>query len=332
MQVSDDIRRAVVFLGVEDDTPGANGIRCIGTGFLLGYEECRYLVTAKHVILPLEGAPYRIRVNQIDGGADNIILEEDDNIIWLTHPDRSVDLAIAPFQYDLKKAGKDVLYISGLEKQPKEHGFCCGAFCYTVGLFQLMTGNRRNLPIVHTGNLALLPGDEKIPVRDWENPTRGGVRQVEGFLVEQQSIAGLSGSPVFARAVVELTDLPVDNGKRVPVLLPRRDLALLGVWQGAWDAPPDEIRGVGFARNVRVPVGIGVVIPAMKIVEILNMEEPKKRREALKKQWAEDAAATLDSAALSLSADSSSSDENPAAREDFTNLLNAAARKREPRD
>jgi hypothetical protein len=36
VRISDYIRKAVVFLGFKDDTPGKNGIRCIGTAFLLG--------------------------------------------------------------------------------------------------------------------------------------------------------------------------------------------------------------------------------------------------------------------------------------------------------
>ncbi len=66
VRISDDLRKAVVFLAVQDDTPGLDGIRCIGTAFLIAYDGCKYLVTAKHVATPLEGAPYAIRINRKD--------------------------------------------------------------------------------------------------------------------------------------------------------------------------------------------------------------------------------------------------------------------------
>ena len=268
VQVSDDLRHIVVFIGVDDD-PHGEGIRCIGTGLLVAYDDFRYLVTVKHNMLPLDGAPYKLRLNKSDGGSANILVDEND-ITWFEHSDRDVDLAIAPLPYDLKAAGFEVKYLA----VPRGYGnvfdgWQCGAFCYTIGLFQLLAGQKRNLPVVHTGNLALLPGDERIPMKDWENPLGTSVRQVNGFLVEQQSISGLSGAPVFARPLVEWADLPTNAGAPAPVILPRRDLSLLGVWQGAWDAPPDEIRAVMSPLGaVRVPLGMGVVVPAIKIVEI----------------------------------------------------------------
>jgi len=77
VRISDDARRSVVFLGVEDDTLGGPGIRCVGTGFFLGYmRQFRYLVTVKHVALALWDAPFLIRVNNIEGGgSENIGVE-----------------------------------------------------------------------------------------------------------------------------------------------------------------------------------------------------------------------------------------------------------------
>ena len=36
VRISEDIRKCVAFLGVEDDTPNGAGIRCLGTGFFFG--------------------------------------------------------------------------------------------------------------------------------------------------------------------------------------------------------------------------------------------------------------------------------------------------------
>ena len=322
VRISDDIRKCVAFLGVEDDTPDGAGIRCLGTGFFMAYDQCRYLVTVKHVALGIADAPFRIRLNRKDGTSDNIEVEVGD-IRWFSHPDSDVDLAVAPFNSDLTAAGYDVKLLSGLEELPRgPSGFECGDFTYTVGLFRLLSGKKRNLPVVHSGNIALLPSDEKIPVRDWENDRL--TRHIEGYLVQSESIQGLSGAPTFARSNMELTDMPTPQGP-MALLFPRREVGLIGVWQGAWDARPEEARAASLGRELRVPVGMGIVIPVNKIVEILEMGDLKENRAAFKKTWEVNNAASLDSVPISTS---EAADANPNHQADFTRLVDVAARKR----
>jgi hypothetical protein len=331
VRISDDIRRAVVFLGVEDDTPESGGFRPVGTGFLLAYEKCRYLVTVKHVALAIADAPYLIRVNDKDGGGGGNLLMDETTLRWFTHSDPSVDLAVAPFQYDLDEVGCDTLLIGEMRDKwlqtPVEAQ--CGDFCYTVGLFQFMSGKKRNLPVVHSGNIALLPSDELIPVRDWDQQDRG-TKHVEGYLVQSESIQGLSGAPVFVRAVIEFAGLPGPNGRPISAMLMNKEVAFLGVWQGAWDAHPDEVRGIPLKQGVRVPVGMGVVVPVSKLAEILEMPEAQKDRERLKQLRDAEQAASLDSIPLDVPASPPASGENPTHREDFMRLVGAAARKQEP--
>lgn len=101
MRFSEEARKSVVFLGVDDDTPGSSGIRCVGTAFFVAYEDCAYLVTVKHVALALADAPFKIRINRVDGTSDNIEADEGD-LTWHHHPDPNVDLTVVPFFYDLK--------------------------------------------------------------------------------------------------------------------------------------------------------------------------------------------------------------------------------------
>jgi hypothetical protein len=331
VQISSDLRRVVAFIALREGNN--DDVRCIGTGFLVAYEDYRYFVTVKHNILPLEGGPYIIRFNTENGEAQDIEVDDNDNLRWYQHSDPDVDLAIAEFDYDLKKVGIDHKLLEGLQTLTKEHSFECGTFCYTVGLFQLLSGKRRNLPVVHTGNLALLPGDERIPVRDWDKPHEQRAKYVEGFLVEQQSVSGLSGAPVFARPHAVWENIPAykkgdpkDQTKLVG-LVPLDEVGLLGVWQGAWDAPPDEVRSIGLPGGVRVPVGMGVVVPAIKIKEILDMPEPRKGRAKLAEAREARSAASLDSAAPLRSAAPLANDESPTHREDFTRLVSLAARK-----
>lgn len=129
---------------------------------------------------------------------------------------------------------------------------------------------------MHSGNLALLPSDELVPVRNWDG---AGIRNVEAYLVQSESIQGLSGAPVFARPHVEFDLRPIVEAD---TLLPHKDVRLIGVWQGAWDAPPDDVRAASLSGNVRVPVGMGVVIPIAKLKEILDMPELKEGRKKTK--------------------------------------------------
>ena len=292
VRISDDVRRCVAFLGVEDDTPDGAGIRCLGTCFFVAYDKCRYFVTVKHVAISIADAPFILRLNKTDGTSTNLHIDEGE-INWFSHTDPDVDLAVVPFQYDLKVLGHDVLYLGGLETTPVgASGFECGDFAYTIGLFRLLSGKKRNLPVVHSGNIALLPSDEKIPVRDWENTQN--TRHVEGYLVQSESIEGLSGAPTFARHHLEFVDMPTAQGP-VATFLPRKDIGLLGIWQGAWDARTDEVRTASIGRELRVPVGMGVVIPAYKLVEILELAPLKEAREKLKQSWEVASAASLDS-------------------------------------
>lgn len=323
VRISDDVRRMVFFLGTKDNTPGSSGIHCKGTAFLIAFEDYQYFVTVKHVALGLGDAPFLARFNKKNGESENLDVDVGD-IRWFLHPDPNVDLAVVPFHYDLKSRDYDALFGAGLEQLTPEICFECGDLCYTIGLFQLLAGKKRNLPVVHSGSLALLPSEEKIPVRDWDNPHDSQARKyVEGYLVQQDSIQGLSGAPVFARSYVELTDLPV-AGTKVPVLLPKKDVVLLGIWQGAWDGKADAVRATMMGYELRVPVGMGVVIPAYKLVELLQMPEVKQHRDGAKKAI-ENRAATLDSVPTSVISETVA---NPHHLEDFKRLVDVAARKR----
>ena len=104
-----------------------------------------------------------------------------------------------PFDYNLAALGCNVLYIPPDmlvdSNTLRALRIGIGDICYAVGLFRLMAGSRRNLPVIHTGRIALIPEDERIPVQDWLNPN-GPRKHIEGYLVKLQNLKGLSGSPV----------------------------------------------------------------------------------------------------------------------------------------
>ena len=56
-------------------------------------------------------------------------------------------------------------------------------------------------------------------------------------------------------------------------------LYLLGLWQGAWDAPPGEVFGAEHGSETRVPVGMGIVVPTVRLIEVLNSHALQEQRE-----------------------------------------------------
>jgi hypothetical protein len=82
--------------------------------------------------------------------------------------------------------------------------------------------------VVHFGTIALVPHDERIPVRDWR--ARDRVIQVEGYLVETQSLQGLSGASVFARPSVPMSLSPSNM-----LIDPRYQMS-----QAMYSRPPDK--------------------------------------------------------------------------------------------
>jgi hypothetical protein len=113
------------------------------------------------------------------------------------------------------------------------------------------------------------PG-EAIPVRD---TTTGKVMRVPGFLIEAQTLEGLSGAPVFVRWTTRVT-VGGDS-----FMAYADDGRLLGVWCGSWDRLAGKTIGEGLEKDMTVPVGMGVVTPAPYLVEILNCPELRGERE-----------------------------------------------------
>ncbi len=166
MRIHDDLRKSVVFFGYADTTKPSK-ITCVGTGFLMSYQRTPYLVTVKHLSLQLGRDPFLIRINTKSGAAENLHV---DNVGWFEHSDPLVDLAIVNLHIG-RDADYDVMYVDGdamlaTSKVIDDEAIGIGNFTYTLGLFRLLTGEKRTLPIYHTGNVALLPGDELIPVVD----------------------------------------------------------------------------------------------------------------------------------------------------------------------
>jgi hypothetical protein len=295
VRIEDSVRHTVVFIGYPSDESGKGGIDCIGTAFLLRHGGFPYLITARHVAEYVGSDPFLLRVNRFDGSADNLPI---DGATWHYDSDPSVDVAVLPIAGLLREHEHYVRFIedekeSWWSNKAWKYGVGIGDFCYTVGLFRVLSGNKRNLPVVHFGTIARPiygPDEESIPIKDWRDPEGKKTILTDAYLVESQSLSGLSGAPVFVQVsnhsisdelIKANPDVsPEDMGDVVAMW----HLHLIGVWQGAWDAPPGEVLGSERGKSIRVPVGMGVVVPIDHVHYILANEELTAMRRSVAKR------------------------------------------------
>jgi len=284
LRIDDNIRDTVVFIGYPSSEPDKGGIDCIGTAFLLSHEGFPYLVTARHVAEYVGSDPFLLRINRFGGRADNLPI---DGAVWHYDSDPTVDAAVLPIQGLLDESKHHVLFIDD-EKQSwwsnkaRKYGVGIGDFCYTVGLFRVLSGKERNLPVVHFGTIArpIFGADEEpIPVKNWRDAEGKRTVLANAYLVQSQSLSGLSGAPVFVRPsnhhisqeMIEAN--PHVNADEMGDAVANWHLQLIGIWQGAWDAPPAGVLATERGREIRVPVGMGVVVPIDYVHSILANEE-----------------------------------------------------------
>jgi hypothetical protein len=335
VRIAEDMRHSVVFFGYEDSRPGYGGIDCIGTGFLLEHAGAPYFVTAKHLAEEVRSDPFLIRLNKRDGTSENLPV---DKLKWFHHPDHTVDISAVPFLITAL-SHYECAYIQPhfviTDEKMRRYDIGVGSLTYTVGLFRLLSGGKRNLPITYMGNIAMLPKDERIPVIDWTDPDKQRIINVEGYLIAAQSLDGLSGSPVFVRPEVDLNLSKVMVGPEIAekkICGPHIQIQLLGLWQGSWTARPDEIMAANHGDEITVPVGTGIVVPYQKIAEVLEMDEAKEARKLWIKSRRTPAARTEATRSSRDNADHHVGDENPNHLEDFSRLVDVAARRRSPGD
>lgn len=257
MLIPDEIRLCTVFLYVQS----TNGKEPAGTAFFLsvpweGAEDGRwdYLVTARHVIEDIrekgEDSQVWLRVNAKSGGTRFL---ETPLKYWDSHPDDSVDLAMAHVilgpDYEHRAVPLEMVLTPTIIK---EHRIEPGCDLFMTGLFFHHRGEQRNIPIIRVGNIAAMP-EERLPVK-----LRGKVQLMEAYLIESRSFGGLSGSPVFA-------------WKSPGVFF------LLGVVFAHYHAFED-LRVI--LEEEAINMGIAIVTPVEKLVEMVNAPERVAVRKA----------------------------------------------------
>jgi len=159
MQVPQDILKSVAFIACKS----AGGMKERGTVFFVSEdlagtgENAGYAVTARHVIdgIRRDGVDgmAHLRMNTRQHGLQYIELPVSE---WLSHPNRQVDVAIAPI--DLDEQQFDHLTIPRqmfvTEEVISSAALGPGDDLFFPGLFKHHKGIRANIPVVRVGNLS----------------------------------------------------------------------------------------------------------------------------------------------------------------------------------
>jgi hypothetical protein len=289
MHVPEKVRRSVVFIGRKN----ADGtFRPLATGFLVlthskGDDHAfPCLVTAEHVVSGMLTRDMEIhcRLNMKNGGAEVVSLK--DKAEWWFHPDAAhdpTDVAIAAMGFNADTFDHDYIPIPeyawwtegnfpGQRKLPR-----LGDEVFIVGLFKSHYGKQRNRPIIRIGNISAMP----------EEPVHTEYcGYIDAFLIEARSISGLSGSPVFVNVP---QTMPIGffihdpRFQRDPEEVLWARYHFLGLVHGHFDLEKMTEDSVTDAADESKGInsGIGVVVPATKIIETLYQSELKELRKKI---------------------------------------------------
>jgi hypothetical protein len=269
MRVPDQFLKCVAFIAevIHVDTTGAD-LDHQATGFIVSVPSALpgtsypFFVTAKHTARALVGRSMCILVNDKKGGVAQVDVMGHS---WFMHPsDPSVDVAVIPCvlnpQLDVISVGTAGSFLT--KELLKEKRIGIGDEVFAVGLFAPAAGAKRNMPIVRHGNIAMLP-DEPIQVES-------GFAEV--YLIEARSIGGLSGSPVFVRQTLAMDGGPDRSGRQRSLCGTSSECLLLGLVHGHWDIRESDLNKPSFVHDSQrgVNLGIAVVVPAHKILEVIH--------------------------------------------------------------
>jgi len=244
-----------------------------------------YLVTAAHVIKDMQNdmahndTRVRIRVNLVNGGQTWI----DTSIrFWKFHPDYpNVDLAVLKTELDnstIDHAAWPLEFLikkDSVDENLSDRRVGLGDELFFAGLFWPHKGENRNIPVVRIGNVAALR-EEPVLNRDGH--------LMDAYLVESRSIGGLSGSPVFFDLFTAKRTQPPTWGYMAAAHAndsPSR-FPLFGIVHGHFDwedKEPDTAMDRS-QKKLGVNMGIAIVIPAEKIIDLLDQFGEEEEKEA----------------------------------------------------
>jgi len=236
-----------------------------GSGFLVTVPsaiqsvEHVYAVTNKHV----KEVASTIRFRTADGKS---VVRQSHRKEWMDHPDGTdVSAFYLGFSTQLPNARAFSREIFLTEANCKKFNVGIGDEVYMIGRFLKYERKRINEPTLRFGNIVM--NATSIP--------DAGLGPQLSFLVEMRSLSGYSGSPVF----LYMSPIHGRDGGEFPA--PEESGWLLGINRG--HIPYDEVVIDGKGKkvsdyHVETNVGIAAVVPAWKILELLEGDVPTKQR------------------------------------------------------
>ncbi len=319
-RINDQMLSCVFYL-YRDRQAAESGENAGGTGFWTAYQPedaagvfYMFAVSNKHVVA--DAGASVIRVNTTNGRVDAFDVEPHE---W--YFDNKDDLAITHIQtIDFTKhAIKNIPMSMFVTREIiAQYDLGPGDEVFMIGRFIRHDGKATNIPSVRFGSLSMPESVIYYPLYNAQ----------ESFAVEMRSMAGYSGSPVF----IYPSQWNMNSGG---ITIGNTAVFLLGV---DWGHIIDHLEvidgraaqpGKSGSAYVRASTGMNGVVPAWKLSDLIKTSPwaENMRREAkaiASKKAAEGPVSAVDVASVD-------SDANPKHREDFTSLLNAAA-KTKPQD
>ena len=305
------------------------GVDSGGTGFFVSVQsktrrdKCYvYVVTNWHVVCP--NGCSTIRVNCKNGEPD---IFEHDPAEWFFLP-KFHDIAVIPIRLDGNKHQAAALngetyivtpdYVEAEKIGPGDDVFMIGRFIDYDGV-------EVNRPAMRFGNISIIDAP---------------VKQLTGYsgqsiVVDMHSRTGHSGSPVFVYRTAG--SLFAEKGQWVT----GHTMKLLGIHWGQfpelWELkegvkePESEAALITEGKYVKGLSGMTCVCPAWAILEVLNMPRLREIRERNDRQLEKQPGALPAEGEVTISnGELPTKDENPRHREDFSRLLDAAAKGPKP--
>jgi hypothetical protein len=286
------LKKTVIFIEADCVRIQPNGTQLLepfsGTAFLLAVPDTRlsgraftYLVTNRHVAQPgvEDGQPcvvgqYILRVDTKDqnpsGSYSQLIPVRPDQLPWSYPTDSSTDLAITPIGLSTEKLDVQYLPVDMLlsADQAKAEKVEEGDSVLFAGLFVQFVGQTHSEPIVREGKIAMIPKEEVMTT----------LRKTgEVYLIDCHVFGGNSGSPMLINLA----------GQRSGGLFVGTRYKLLGVVSGfVEETSKFELKAVAsYAGTVKANSGIAIVVPAQKVLDLVELPALKELREQGVKQF-----------------------------------------------
>lgn len=233
-----------------------------------------YLVTARHVIggVREKKASLYARINLKEGGFEDIRLDLEAFEVDLFS---RVDAAILPL-HGMVLADElsrfDIVPVPATETaSSKISRIDAGVEIKISGLFSKHWGKDTITPVLRTGHLAMWPA-QKLDF--------GHFGESDGYIVEVLSIGGLSGSPVFVKTPISKPSFRKRGG-----FIKTHEYRWLGLVHGHWDEKDDSNQTAqSDEKQSSINMGMAMVVPAYKVLEILGSEEIKSADDEFYKQ------------------------------------------------